>query len=117
MPRPARHVVATTILALIGCCPVAAVVLLPPAPAHAADERKPRATFEVYRDRAGEYRWRLRATNKQILATSGESYKDKKSCLAAIESVKRAAADAPVAEPTTQPAPSGDAAPPRAAGR
>ena len=103
--RP-RRVLATTLLAVIGCCPVAAVVLLPPAPAHAAEEKKPRATFEVYRDKAGEYRWRLRATNKQILATSGEGYKDKKSCVAAIESVKRAAADAPVEEPAAaQPSP------------
>ena len=56
------------------------------------------ATFEVYQDRRGEHRWRLRAQNRQILATSGEGYQDKSDCLNSIESVKRAAADAPVVE-------------------
>ena len=64
----------------------------------AADEKKAKATFEVYKDRAGEYRWRLRSMNKQVLASSGEGYKEKRDCLAAIESVKRAAAEAPVVE-------------------
>src|SRR5262245_37730351 len=56
------------------------------------------ATFEVYKDNAGEYRWRLRATNTQVIATSGEGYKEKKSAMDAIESVKKNAADAPVKE-------------------
>lgn len=30
--------------------------------------------FEVYRDKAGEYRWRLLAVNGQIAADSGEGY-------------------------------------------
>ena len=64
----------------------------------ASDEKKAKASFEVYKDKAGEYRWRLRAMNKQILATSGEGYKEKRSCLAAIESVKRAAVEAPVVD-------------------
>ena len=67
------------------------------APAAAQDE-KPAAKFEVYKDRSGEFRWRLRATNTQILATSGDAYKAKRDCLHAIESVKRAAANAPVEE-------------------
>ena len=64
----------------------------------ASDEKKAKATFEVYKDRSGEYRWRLRAMNKQVLATSSEGYKEKRSCLAAIESVKKAAAEAPVVD-------------------
>jgi uncharacterized protein YegP (UPF0339 family) len=56
------------------------------------------ATFEVYKDKSGGYRWRLRAQNSNVLATSGESYKQKQSCLDGIESVKKAAADAPVKE-------------------
>ena len=63
-----------------------------------AQERKAAAKFEVYQDKSGGFRWRLRAQNKQILATAGESYKAKRDCLASIESVKRAAADAPVEE-------------------
>jgi hypothetical protein len=61
------------------------------------------ATFEVYQDKGGEYRWRLRALNSQILATAPDGYKEKRSCLAAIESVKRDAATAPVAEETAKP--------------
>ena len=60
------------------------------------------ATFEVYKDRAGEYRWRLRTTNKQIIATSGEGYKEKRDCLAGVESVKRNAAAAKVEEQAAQ---------------
>ena len=30
--------------------------------------------FEVYRDKAGEYRWRLLASNRQVVADSGEGY-------------------------------------------
>ena len=51
--------------------------------------------FEVYTDKAGEFRFRLKATNGQIIATS-EGYKAKASCLNGIESVKKNAPDAPV---------------------
>jgi len=30
--------------------------------------------FEIYKDRANRWRWRLRARNKNILADSGQSY-------------------------------------------
>lgn len=30
--------------------------------------------FEVYKDKAGEYRWRLLAANGQLTADSGEDY-------------------------------------------
>ena len=51
--------------------------------------------FEVYTDKAGEFRFRLKAANGQIIATS-EGYKAKASCLNGIESVKKNAPDAPV---------------------
>ena len=44
--------------------------------------------FEVYLDKAGEYRYRLKATNGQIIAV-GESYKTKPSVMNGIESVKK----------------------------
>ena len=53
--------------------------------------------FEMYTDRAGEFRFRLKATNGQIIATS-EGYKAKASCLNGIESVKKNAPEAAVAE-------------------
>lgn len=36
--------------------------------------RRTRMRFEVYRDKAGEYRWRLLSSNGQITADSGEGY-------------------------------------------
>ena len=48
--------------------------------------------FEVYTDKAGEFRYRLKATNGQIIAV-GESYKTLKSCLNGIESVRKNAAE------------------------
>lgn len=32
--------------------------------------------FESYRDRNGKYRWRLRARNGRIIATSSEAYEN-----------------------------------------
>ena len=51
--------------------------------------------FEVYLDKAGEYRFRLKATTGQIIAV-GESYKALASCLNGIESIKTNAPDAEV---------------------
>ena len=48
--------------------------------------------FELYVDKAGEFRYRLKATNGQIIAV-GESYKAKPSCLNRIESVRKNAAE------------------------
>ena len=51
--------------------------------------------FEVYLDKAGEFRFRLKARNGEIIATS-EGYKAKASCLNGIESVKKNAPDAEI---------------------
>lgn len=51
--------------------------------------------FEVYLDKAGEYRFRLKATNGQIIAV-GEGYKAKASCLNGIDSIKRNAPESPI---------------------
>ena len=48
--------------------------------------------FEIYQDKAGEYRFRLKARNGQIIGVS-ESYKQKASCVNGIESVKTNAAE------------------------
>ncbi len=58
-----------------------------------AKEKNPK--FEVYLDKAGEYRFRLTATNGQTIAT-GEGYKAKAGCLNGIESVKKNAPDADI---------------------
>ena len=53
--------------------------------------------FELYTDKAGEFRFRLKARNGEIIAVS-EGYKTKASCENGIESVKKNAPEAEVAE-------------------
>ena len=60
-----------------------------------AQEKNPK--FEVYKDKAGEFRFRLKAGNGQIIAV-GEGYKAKASCLNGIESIKKNAPDAETVE-------------------
>ncbi|MBY8987730.1 MAG: YegP family protein [Candidatus Lokiarchaeota archaeon] len=50
--------------------------------------------FEVYKDKAGKCRWRLKAGNGETIATS-EAYESEASCKNGIESVKK---NAPIAE-------------------
>jgi len=45
--------------------------------------------FQIYQDKANEYRWRLLADKKTILADSGEGYKTRRECERDIERVKQ----------------------------
>jgi uncharacterized protein YegP (UPF0339 family) len=54
-----------------------------PRPAAADDTLK----FELYADKAGEFRWRLKAGNGAILATSGQGYKAKADAKHGIERI------------------------------
>lgn len=54
-------------------------------------------SFEVYKDRKGEFRWRLKHQNGNILATASEGYKAKADAMRCIENVK-ASGEAPVKE-------------------
>ncbi len=60
-----------------------------------AAEKNPK--FEIYADKKGEFRFRLKAKNGQIIAT-GEGYKAKASCKNGIESIKKNAVDAKIVE-------------------
>ena len=51
--------------------------------------------FEVYVDKAGEFRFRLKATNGQIIAVS-EGYKAIAGCMNGIRSVKENTADSEI---------------------
>lgn len=51
--------------------------------------------FELYEDKAGEYRFRLKAKNGEVIAT-GEGYKAKAGALNGIESIKKNAPEAEV---------------------
>ncbi len=52
------------------------------------------ARFELYKGADGEFRWRLRSANGQVIATGGEGYTRKDGAHNGIEAVKR---DAPAA--------------------
>ncbi len=53
--------------------------------------------FEMYQDKAGEYRFRLKAKNGEVIAIS-EGYKTKSSCENGIDSVKNNAPEAEIVE-------------------
>jgi uncharacterized protein YegP (UPF0339 family) len=46
------------------------------------------AKFEIYKDKKGGFRFRLKAANNQVIAT-GEAYTRKASCMNGIESIKK----------------------------
>jgi amphi-Trp domain-containing protein len=56
-----------------------------------------RATFEVYRDRADEWRWRLVHDNGNLIADSGEGYARRATALNGLRSVQHNAPGAEVA--------------------
>ena len=56
-------------------------------------EKNPK--FEIYRDKVGEFRFRLKARNGQIIAVS-EGYTTLTNCEKGIDSVKRNASDAEI---------------------
>ena len=58
---------------------------------------QPHPKFELYQDRAGQYRFRLKATNGKIIATS-EGYATKAACENGMESVRKNAPDAETEE-------------------
>lgn len=53
--------------------------------------------FEVYADKAGKTRFRLKAANGQVIAV-GEAYETKKAALAGVASVKKNAPGAKIVE-------------------
>ncbi len=45
--------------------------------------------FQMYMDKAGDWRWRFIAPNNKKMADSGEGYKSESSCMNSIEVVRR----------------------------
>jgi len=54
--------------------------------------------FEVYEDKGKDYRWRLKATNGQVVASSSGGYANKADCEKAIDTIKKGAPKAEVSE-------------------
>lgn len=57
--------------------------------------------FETYQDAGKQHRWRLKATNGQVIATSGQGYKDRRDCENVIDVIKKGAEKARV-EPASE---------------
>lgn len=57
--------------------------------------------FEIYEDRAGKFRFRLKAGNGEVVAV-GEAYDSKSAAIKGTQAVQRAAADATVADLTAE---------------
>ena len=53
------------------------------------------AKFQIYKDKKGEFRWGLIATNGKMMANSGEGYTTKTNCKKGIASVIK---NAPIAD-------------------
>jgi uncharacterized protein YegP (UPF0339 family) len=49
---------------------------------------KEKTYFEIYKDKKGEFRWRLVSKNKEIVATGGEGYTSKASVKSAVKKLK-----------------------------
>lgn len=60
------------------------------------------ARFEIYRDSAGEYRWRFRADNGNIVADSGQGYSSVRDCMRGVEAIKKQAKKADVKKDNRQ---------------
>lgn len=57
--------------------------------------------FEVYKDKAGEFRFRFRASNGEAMFSS-EGYTAKASAMAAVESIKKNAPGAELVDTTKE---------------
>ena len=44
--------------------------------------------FEIYKDKKGEYRWRLLSQNGEPVATGGEGYAEKRGAMNAVKKLK-----------------------------
>lgn len=64
----------------------------------ASKTTKAGATFELYKDSAGEFRFRLKDDEDSLLAASGKGYKTKAECQRVIDTIQREAARARVEE-------------------
>lgn len=60
------------------------------------------ATFEVYEDSGGQWRWRLIVPNGHIIADSAEGYASKQGAKRGIESVKKNAPNARLVDKDTE---------------
>lgn len=85
-------------IVLVGAILVALIGLRTVPDTVAEEKEKSHLTFEIYKDAKSEFRWRLKAGNGQIIATSGEGYKAKADAEHGIKLIQDGAAKAKVEE-------------------
>ena len=59
--------------------------------------------FKLYKDNAGEWRWKLVAKNNETIADSSEGYRRRYEAAKAVERVKKLVAEAEVIEVLSEP--------------
>jgi uncharacterized protein YegP (UPF0339 family) len=72
------------------------------------------AKFTLYKDKANQFRFNLKAANGEIIAAGSESYPDKKSALKGIASIQKNAPTAQIVDSTAEKAAPKKAAPKKA---
>ena len=96
-----RNVIRGLVMALVIASPI---VFASPHVAEAQDKKDKApataAVFEVYKDRGGEFRFRLKDAEGNLLAISGKGYDKKADCQKVIDTIKQTAAKAKVEEDT-----------------
>jgi uncharacterized protein YegP (UPF0339 family) len=75
---------------------VASLSFAPASQKDKGKEGKASLIFEVYKDKGGDYRFRVKDDAGTILAGSGKGYEDKADCLKIIEVIKKGAATAKI---------------------
>lgn len=79
---------------------VGAAVALVPAVSRTAAADAAELRFIVSKDSRGKFRWKLVSGNGQTVATPGQGYASKQSCLGGIELIKQYAASATIEDRT-----------------
>ena len=96
-----RNVIRGLVMVLVLASPI---VFASPHLAEAQDKKDKApataAVFEMYKDRGGEFRFRLKDADGNLLAISGKGYDKKADCQAAIDAIKKDAAKAKVQDET-----------------
>ncbi|MDB5307919.1 MAG: hypothetical protein JWO38_2121 [Gemmataceae bacterium] len=68
------------------------------APAQPKDKKGDVGTVEVFKDKAGDYRWRVKDADGKVIAMPPKGYDTKDDCLKALAVVKAALAKSKVTE-------------------
>jgi uncharacterized protein YegP (UPF0339 family) len=94
------QIVLAVVVALVAGVAIGFLITRPPRVTGVSEVREPREPeFEIYKDMAGKFRFRLIAPNREIIAV-GEAYESKAGCKNGIESVKENAPKAIIVDLT-----------------